>query len=426
MASIINFNTFTFSAEQIRDINELVYENLQNLPELAYIHEMYSGVIYDKEVGFITNGGLVGKAAQGCEPTPQDFTIPPRKVLWQPKGWEVFIGECAQDLEDTMVVYAKNRGTRIDDLTDTDYMAIVVEVLTDAVKKALFRILWFSEKDAAAYEEEDVYTATLTSQTPGSSIVGTVYEGVAATTEGAVKAALTDKTVVYLNATAASGSAVAGKSYYSKSATKDITINNGGTFTEGLDEEYFNIIDGFFKQLRTAVTAHPAEGKAIAANSEATKAEQESEFTPNAAYALLSEMYYAAPIALRNSGKMRFYVTQSVADRYQQYLTGKGIEREYKNLVDGINALKFLGVDVIPMPVWDEMIRSYQDLGETYFKPHRALLTMKAVLGVGTPSEEAFGEFDIWYDKTLRKNYVLVKDKIDAKVLNDTLLVYAE
>lgn len=426
MASIINLSTFSFSAEQIRDINELVFENLQKLHELSYLHTMYDGIVYDKEIGFVTEGGLVGKAAQGCSPTAQDFTIPTRKVVWQPKGWEVFITECAKDLENTMVVYAMNRGTRVDDLTETDYMAIVVEVLTAAVKKAMYRIIWLNDTDALAYEEEDVYTATLTTQTTGQALVGTVYLTVDEDTEGAVKCALADKTVLYLSGTASVGNAEAGKSYYSKSATKDITINNGGTLTEDIDEDYFNIIDGLFKQLRAIVATKPALGVTISANSEASKSAQDSQLTPDAAYALLSSMYYAAPIALRNSGAMRFMVTQSIADRYQQYLTGKGIESTYTNLVGGINALKFLGVDVIPVPVWDEMIRSYQDLGDVYYKPHRALLTTKSVLGVGTPSAEAFGEFDIWYDKTSRQNYVLVKDKIDAKVINPDWVIYAE
>lgn len=426
MATIIDFSSFTFTEEQIRNINELVFENVQKLPELDYIHQMYSGIVYDKEIGFITGGGLVGKAKQGCSPTPHDFAIPTRKVVWRPKAWEVYIEECAQDLENTMVVYAMNRGTRVDDLTDTDYMAIVVEVLTEAVKKAMYRFIWFNDTDAAAYEEEDVYTATLTEQTAGSAIVGTVYKGVDEDTEGAVKAALADKTVVYLAGSAAVGNAESGKSYYSKSATKDITINNGGTLTEGIDEDYFNVLDGLFKQLRAIVANNAAAGVTIVANSEDSKAEQDSEFGAQDAYDLLSAMYYKAPIALRNSGKMRFLVTQSVADRYQQYLTGKGIESEYDNLVNGLRALKFLGVEVIPLSIWDEMIRSYQDLGSTYYKPHRALLTMKEVLGVGTPSEEAYGSFDVFYDKKSRTNNIYLADKIDAKILNDGMLIYAE
>ena len=78
------------------------------------------------------------------------------------------------------------------------------------------------------------------------------------------------------------------------------------------------------------------------------------------------------------------------------------------------------------MPIWDEMIQSYQDLRDTYFKPHRAVLTSKSVLAVGTGSSQLFGSVDVFYDKPSRKNYIELKDKIDAKLANPAHLIYAE
>lgn len=428
-----DFSKFTFSAEQIRDINELVYEGIMKMPEIAEIHQLWPNIVYDKEVGFITGGGLVGKAGQGCDPTPQDWAINTRKVLWQPKSWEVFLSECAKDLEATMVVYAMNRGTRVDDLTDTDFMAIVVEVLTGAVYKAMYRIIWLSDTDANDLDFEEVPTAAATEQTAGEDLVGTVYLSVAATTTGAVKCALANKTVIYLNGEAATGKAEDGKTYYSKDTENKIEINDGGTYTHDIDTDYFNIIDGLFKQLRAAVTADSSLGVTITGNSQATKATQMSWMTPDRAAQLLSDMWYNAPIQLRQmkndaneANRPRFLVTQSIADAYEQYLLGKGISETYVNLIDGVKALSFLGVPVIAMPIWDEMIQSYQDLRDTFFKPHRAVLTSKSVLAVGLGSNALYGGFDLWYDKTSRKNYMLVKDKIDAKLANPAHLIYAE
>lgn len=352
MASVINFNTFTFSAEQIRDINELVYDELLHAPDIDFIHQMYSGIVYDKEIGFIGGSGLVGKAGQGCSPSTQEWNISTRKVLWQPKEWEIFIDECASEIKQTAAVYALNKHTRVDDLTDTDYMAIIVKVLTDAVKDFMYRLIWFNDTEAANY-----------------------------------------------------------------------TAGGSGIITAGVDTGYFKIIDGLFKQLETAVSGGAAS-VTISANAAATKDAQLSGMTTDAAYKLLSDMYYKAPVQMRGKGAMRFLVTQTVADAYQQYLTDKGIESTYKNLVDGVESLSFLGVPVVAMPIWDSMIQAYNDLGTTYYKPHRALLVEKANLAVGTPSEEAYGEFDIWYDKTSRKNYVLIKDKLDAKLLDTKRLVY--
>lgn len=360
----LDLSKFTFTAEQIRDINELVYEGIQSLPELSFIHQLYSGIVYDKEVGFITGGGLVGKKGQGCNPEPQDWNIGTRKVLWQPKEWEIFLDECAEELKNTMVVYAMNRGTRIDDLTDTDYMAIVVEVLIGAVYKFMYRLIWFNDTDAEAVDFEVVPTVALTQQTAGSALVGTVYEAVPATTAGAVKGATAAKTVVYTAANAATGNAVAGKSYYTRDAVNTTEITVGGNYTEGIDTGYFDIIDGLFKQLRALVTEKASRGIAIAANSESTKAAQMSQMTPQDAFDLLSAMWYGAPMALRNmkadrneQNRPRFLVTQSIADKYEQYLIGKDLPQTYVNLTEGLSVLTFLGIPVIPMPVWDEMIQ---------------------------------------------------------------------
>ena len=432
----INFDLakFAFSAEQIRDINELVYEGIERLPELSAIHQFYRGIIYDKEVGFITGGGLVGKKGQGCDPQTQDWRVSTRKVLWQPKEWEIFLDECADDLKNTMVLYAMNQGTRVDDLTDTDYMAIVVEVLIGAVYKFMYRLIWMSDTNAEEVDYNDYPLAAATEQTVGSSLDGTVYTAVPKTTDGAVKCALANGTIIYLSGTAASGNAEADTTYYSKDTENTVTVNEGGYITEDVDPEYFDIIDGLFKQLRGLVAEDNNRGQTITANSKTSKADQMGEMTPDSAYSLLSSMWYKAPIKLRQmradtnvDNRPKFLVTQSIADAYEQYLIGKGIDRTYVNLVEGVQVLSFLGVPVVPMAIWDEMIQAYNDLGDTYFKPHRALLTTKSVLAVGTPNgDREFGEFDIWYDKTSRKNYILLKDKLDAKIANPDHFIYAE
>ena len=63
---------------------------------------------------------------------------------------------------------------------------------------------------------EDLPTAAVSAQTAGSAISGTVYEGVTATTASAVKCAKSDGTIVYLAGSAATGTASADKTYYTK------------------------------------------------------------------------------------------------------------------------------------------------------------------------------------------------------------------
>ena len=146
---IIDWTTFTFTAEQIRSIKELTFDEVVNAPDMQAMHTMMGGIIYDKEVGFIIPDGLVGIKHQGCDPTPQSLTIAGRKITWQPKEWEVFVASCASEFENTMVTYARKTGTAIDDLTGTDYETIMVAILAKLVKSMIMRLVWFGDVDAA-------------------------------------------------------------------------------------------------------------------------------------------------------------------------------------------------------------------------------------------------------------------------------------
>ncbi len=147
MASIIDFSAFSFSTEEIRSINELVFDEIVKSPELSRFHTIFPGIKYAKEVGFIGNGGPVLVKGGGCDPTPQEWSVGTRKITWEPTPVEVFLKQCYSDLEATAAVYSLKTGTAIADFTSTDYMAIVVDVLVEAIKKAIIRIAWFGDVD---------------------------------------------------------------------------------------------------------------------------------------------------------------------------------------------------------------------------------------------------------------------------------------
>jgi len=154
----IDLAKFTFTAEQIRDINELAFDDILKAPDLNLITTLYPGIVYDKEIGFIGEGGLVGVARQGCKPTPQDWNIATRKVVWEPKAWEVLLDECWTTLESTCVIYAMKTGVDVADLSTTDYYAIVSQVLKDAIKKFIIRMFWFGDLDASHVSDGGIIT----------------------------------------------------------------------------------------------------------------------------------------------------------------------------------------------------------------------------------------------------------------------------
>lgn len=426
MASILNFSNFSFSAEQIRAIKDLVYEDLIVAPELSLFATVYPGIVYDKEVGFIGEGGLVGVAGQGCDPQAQAWNIGTRKITWTPKDWEILIHECAKDLESTAAVYSMRTGVRMYDFTDTDYMALVVDVLSRAIKEFIIRLVWFNDTAAANAVVLQLGTAVLTTQPAvGQPIVGTVYAEVAEGTPSAVHAAIagSPNTDVWLSDTAATGNVVASTDYYTYAATPKLPVASSAGITPGIDEDFFNIIDGFFKQMEVIVGSSPEQLVTIAENAGATYAAQA--LTP----ATVRDTYLPAIIDGADmevrGGEGFILATQSFYDAYRRSLNGLTLESMYVNLTEGIKTLTFDGIPIVPMKIWDKIIKKYYNNGISLVNPHRAVYTTKAVLAVGVDSLDSFGEIDVWYDKDSRKVKIEAMGKADAKITNPSMFQIA-
>lgn len=350
MAAILNFANFTFTAEQIRAVKDLLWDEVIQAPEIQLIHTVFDGIVYDKEIGFIGKGGMVGKAQQGCSPTAQAYAIATRKITWTPKGWEILVHQCRKDIEATAAVYSMKTGTSYNDFTSSDYIAIVLEALAISIKEFIIRLVWFN--DTAA----DV-------------------------------------------------------------------IANGGTLTAGTDKEFFNLLDGFWKQILTQITANAAQKVAIAENAGVSYAAQ-ALVTANV-QGYLQSLAFNAPMELRGMANGFILCTQSIYDAYAKSLMGTSIETLYANLVGGLKTLTYNGIPLLPIPIWDVIIRTHYDTGAKWSNPHRALYISKDLLAVGFDAESSFGDIDVWYDKDTRLVKIEAQGKADAKLLNPALFQLA-
>ena len=358
MASTINFSALTFSTEEIRDLNELLFKSIVEADEFQKFHSILTGIKYDREIGRVGEFGLVGKAGQGCSPTSDTFTLSVTKKTWQPKVWEIIRDECFTDLNSTLAIYAKKFGTEEPDLTGTAYMDMVQDKLRVAIQKMLWRIAWFNDTAAATVDDSPA-----------------------------------------------------------------------GTLTSGTSAAYFNLLNGFWKQIDVIFAATPARRGTIAANSQATKALQWSAFTSTLAYGYAQDMVYNCTPELRAASNKVALCTRSFVDKLEQYLMSKSIVPAYDNEVNGFNSkvsgLKLLGISWYPIDIWDEIINAYYNNGSALYRPHRAVLTTKDQLMIGVPSTSILENVDISFFKESRKNRVEVRDQIDAKIAEDHMIQVA-
>jgi hypothetical protein len=65
----LNLDNLHFTPDELRSLNELVVTAVLEAPALSSFHNIVTGIKNDKRIGIIPGTfGLVGKAAQSCDP----------------------------------------------------------------------------------------------------------------------------------------------------------------------------------------------------------------------------------------------------------------------------------------------------------------------------------------------------------------------
>lgn len=206
--------------------------------------------------------------------------------------------------------------------------------------------------------------------------------------------------------------------------TAAATIANSGVFTNGTDLEYFNSFDGLFKQIFTEVPANAANRVAITANGGANYAAQA--LAEDAALAIFEKMVTVADERLVSAEDAFILASRTLADNYRATLRNKNLGSGFLEVVEeGRPKLYFDGIEVKVRYDWDRYIKQYQNNGTKHNLPHRAVLTTKSNIPVGTLSEDDLTKLDVFYDKTLKTNIMDAAYTIDAKHLEAYMTVAA-
>lgn len=197
------------------------------------------------------------------------------------------------------------------------------------------------------------------------------------------------------------------------------TIANGGTLKNGTDKTYFNILNGFWKQLKTIATNDTTKRVTITENAGANYAAQA--LAAGASVGYLRKAYESADKRLKSDPNAFFIMSDSMVDNYQTYL-----ESQVNNSVgfmyieNGIPQFKYRGIPVYRFDFLDRYSLSYYDNGTKWTDaPHRLVMTTKDNLQIGTETVGSLEELDMFYDKRDKKTYVDAMFKLDAKVVLD-------
>jgi hypothetical protein len=208
------------------------------------------------------------------------------------------------------------------------------------------------------------------------------------------------------------------------------TDSPAGVITAGTNLDFFNAIDGYWKQIYAIVTATPATKAAtITKNSGVSyvlQAFDSTDTTNKVVMGYMQEVLDEADVRLTDRDDKMFIVTKSVYDQLKrEYKSYGNVADSFLMNIDGVPTLTFDGVPVKKFSFMDRMIRAYQDNGTTWYQPHRIVLTTKANLQIGVEDEAALAGLDVHYDKVTKNNYIDSQFLMDVKVVEDYMISVA-
>ena len=145
------------------------------------------------------------------------------------------------------------------------------------------------------------------------------------------------------------------------------------------------------------------------------------------AYKAMKKLYENMPAAMRAiKGQLVAYVTSSVYDNLLSTLEQTGTDSGLQRIQDGVADLKFRGVPIVDMSLWDA------SLADTSNNPNSAAIGSNAIvittpdnLVVGTDVTDPMAELSVWYEKKDEKFYLSSKFLFGTQVVFDELIVAA-
>jgi len=215
----------------------------------------------------------------------------------------------------------------------------------------------------------------------------------------------------------------------------DTSVAVSGAAASGLkaaaDVKYYDQIDGLWNQIFAAVTAGDVEHtttKVAALNAQITTAAQTALATDDA-ITVFEDMLAKADSRLRAEPDAQFLVSRELFDNYKKTLRTAGENFTIDYTMEGFQSLKYEGYTVVNMEnVWDRLLRADFEQDSTnnaYFLPNRAVFTTPANIPIATLNESDMSEIDAWYEKKERQMYSAYGYTLDAKLIEEYMIVVA-
>lgn len=203
-------------------------------------------------------------------------------------------------------------------------------------------------------------------------------------------------------------------------------VGSGGYLTAGTTKTYFNMLSGMWKQIFTdqALATPLSYRYTIDENAGGDKATQLA-LASDRALKIFRDLYENADTRIFEGNSPKYQVTKSIADNWRSFMEDKSLAFMLDRTEKGSTTMSYRGIPIIERKDWDRTIRTDHNLGDTYYLPHRAILTDINNIPIGTSDEQSLTTLESWYEKKDKAHYIDFAYKIDQKNLQEELLAVA-
>jgi hypothetical protein len=202
-------------------------------------------------------------------------------------------------------------------------------------------------------------------------------------------------------------------------------VASGGYLTAGTTKTYFNMLKGMWRQIfDDQAGSAKAYRYTIVENAGADKDAQLA-LAADRALKVFRNLYNNADSRIFEGNNPVLQVTKSLFDNWQDFMEDKSAVFQLDRLEKGSTTWSYRGIPIVVRKDWDRTIRSYHNLGTTYYLPHRAILTDISNIPVGTSDTESITTLNSWYEMKDKAHYIDFAYKLDQKNLQEELMAVA-
>lgn len=133
--------------EYIRDIENLVQENALGMASAKEVFTIVEDVTTQTEYGYYGAIENVTRKDTGCGMEPLSVDVPVRTGFWNPEPFRIQVSDCYSSLEKTFLQWTKVKGIKKLDISDTDYINFLVELIQGGIYADFNRFAFFGDKN---------------------------------------------------------------------------------------------------------------------------------------------------------------------------------------------------------------------------------------------------------------------------------------